>query len=385
LCREVDSHFKPHSLKMKDAIIIGGGLAGLISAIELAKADLKVLLIEKKHYPFHRVCGEYISNEVLPYLKSLAIFPEELGASNISELLLSAPSGKVLNTTLDLGGFGVSRYTLDYFLYKKALAAGAEVMTGKEVEKVIYQENTFSVKLSDGTELESKVVIGAHGKRSKLDKTLDRDFINKRSPYVGVKYHIKTDFPKNLIALHNFKDGYCGISKVEGDTYNLCYLSHRNNLRDQKNIKEMEKALLFRNPFLKDIFQNAQFLFEKPEVINEISFEKKELVEDHILMVGDSAGMITPLCGNGMAMAIHGAKIASQCVIDFTTKQSNRDELEKTYSQRWNNKFAARLFLGRNIQRLFGKEVLSEVMVNFLKKSKPLTRFIIKQTHGEVF
>ena len=52
-------------------IVIGGGLAGLTSAILLAKANFDITLIERKQYPFHRVCGEYISNEVLPFLKTV--------------------------------------------------------------------------------------------------------------------------------------------------------------------------------------------------------------------------------------------------------------------------------------------------------------------------
>ena len=56
-----------------DVIIIGGGLAGLTNAIHLSKLGKKVLLIEKNEYPKHKVCGEYISNEVLPYLEFLGL------------------------------------------------------------------------------------------------------------------------------------------------------------------------------------------------------------------------------------------------------------------------------------------------------------------------
>ena len=61
-------------------------------------------------------------------------------------------------------------------------------------------------------------------------------------------------------------------------------------------------------------------LFEKPEVINEITFEKQDPVSNHILMCGDAAGMITPLCGNGMAMAIHSAKILSGLIIEANSE-----------------------------------------------------------------
>ena len=58
-----------------NTIIIGGGLGGLTTAALLAKGGREVLLIEKKTYPFHRVCGEYVSNEVQGFLEKEGLFP----------------------------------------------------------------------------------------------------------------------------------------------------------------------------------------------------------------------------------------------------------------------------------------------------------------------
>ncbi|MCR9083896.1 MAG: NAD(P)-binding protein, partial [Cyclobacteriaceae bacterium] len=62
----------------KNIGIVGGGLAGLVSAYLLAKNGHSVQLFEKKNYPFHRVCGEYLSNEVVDFLKRESLFPESL-------------------------------------------------------------------------------------------------------------------------------------------------------------------------------------------------------------------------------------------------------------------------------------------------------------------
>lgn len=203
---------------------------------------------------------------------------------------------------------------------------------------------------------------------------------------MGVKYHVLTKHPQDLIALHNFKGGYCGISNVEDGKTNLCYLSHNDNLKRYRSIKEMEEQVLFRNPFLKSIFQNSDFLFERPETINEISFETKLPVEDHILMAGDAAGMITPLCGNGMAIAIHASKILSELVIRYC-KEDNylRHHLENDYSRAWQNQFGQRLWTGRQIQRLFGNEWTSNLAVNLALKAKPVANFLISKTHGREF
>ncbi|WP_207533648.1 NAD(P)/FAD-dependent oxidoreductase [Desertivirga arenae] len=361
--------------------IVGGGLAGLVCSIILSRNGFPVTLFEKKTYPFHRVCGEYISNEVIAFLKSLEIDLYRFNGAKITELAISSVSGRTFKTSLDLGGLGLSRFLLDDHLYHKALASGAKVVLGIKANNISFNDNQFEVLLEDGRLITSDFVIAAHGKRSNLDKA--RTFFTHRSPFIGVKYHIKTDFPKNLVQLDNFKDGYCGTVKIEDDKYCLCYLSHKNNIKTHGNLLDMEKAVLYENPLLKMLFQNSEFLYSKPEVINEISFERKGLVEDHVLFCGDSAGMISPLCGNGMAIAIHSAKILSDTLIAFY--KNDRKVVEDLYSQQWRRYFSQRLAVGRLTQKLFGGRITSELAVRGLQTIKPLSNFIIKRTHGAPF
>ena len=147
----------------------------------------------------------------------------------------------------------------------------------------------------------------------------------------------------------------------------------------------MEERVLKKNPYLNRILSNSEMLFERPAVINEITFEKKEPVHNHVLMTGDSAGMITPLCGNGMAMAIHSAKILSEILINNFEAGFDRDQVEKQYQQQWNRLFARRLWAGRKIQKLFGSPIISEVAVSFSKAIPPFAGYLMKQTHGKPF
>ncbi|MGN6567560.1 MAG: NAD(P)/FAD-dependent oxidoreductase [Flavipsychrobacter sp.] len=370
-----------------DVIIVGGGLAGLVAAIELSKAKKKVLLFEKKSYPYHKVCGEYISNEVLAYLQSLGFNPFDYGAAKIDKLRLSTPQGSNIRTSLDLGGFGISRYTMDYALYLLALKCGADILINTRVNDINYNNRHFTVQTSKGS-FTSNIVIGSYGKREVLDKKLNRDFINQRTGYLGVKYHIKTDYPSDEIGLDNFEGGYCGISKVENETYNLCYLYKRPDKNSHKTIKEIEEDILYRNPTLKQIFTSANFLFREPEVINEICFAPKRLIENHILMCGDSAGLITPLCGNGMSMAINAARILSNTLLradmwgtELTTEK--RAAIEEVYQKEWDKTFKSRLFWGRSIQGIFGKTKLTGLCINAVHAMPAVEQWLLKRTHGQ--
>jgi flavin-dependent dehydrogenase len=366
-----------------DVIIIGGGLAGLCNSIHLSKYGKKVLLIEKNSYPKHKVCGEYISNEVLPYLNFLDVNPFDLGAVKIDKFQLSTTKNKIISAKLPLGGFGISRYTLDHLLAEKA-KENSTVILQDSVINVRFSNNVFSVETKENDQFTSKIAIGSFGKRSLLDVKMERDFIKKKAPYLGVKMHVKGNFSSDLVALHNFMGGYCGVSKVENDAINLCYITSFSSFKKYKTIENFQEQVVFKNQFLKEIFTNSIAVFDKPLTISQISFETKKPVENHMLMSGDAAGMIHPLCGNGMSMAIQSAQIASTLILNYLNGEiESRIKLEKSYIRQWNKKFKFRLKVGHFIALLFRQDKIAEILLIILKKLPFLLPIIIKRTHGK--
>lgn len=307
----------------------------------------------------------------------------------IKRLLVTSPNGNSLEHTLPLGGFGISRYKIDSALCEIARNEGVLVFENSKVTNVIFNHSTFTIECGTN-QFRAKLVCGAFGKRSNLDVKWKRPFIRKSnariSNYIGVKYHVSVSLPEDLIALHNFSDGYCGISKIEDDRYCLCYLTTAKNLRRcNNNIREMEKQILEKNPFLHDIFSSAKHFYRQPLTISQISFANKSAVWDHQLMTGDAAGLITPLCGNGMSMALHGSKIAFDCMQQFLNGYIGRNELEQQYTDAWNAHFGRRLLAGRFIQFFFGSTVLSNILLRSLKPFPKLVSYLIRQTHGSPY
>lgn len=369
-----------------DAAVVGGGLGGLSLSILLAKAGYKTVLFEKNKYPFHKVCGEYISRESVPFLRYLGLKPDEFPV--IEKLEVTSPSGRRLTAQLDLGGIGVSRFVLDNELKDLAEKAGVKVLDGTTVNDASLEGDSFEVRFQGGR-IRAAVVGGCFGKRSKLDIVWKRKFAQKKhkslNNFIGIKYHVSGSFPGNTIWLHNFKDGYCGMSKVEGDLYCLCYLTTSQNLKKHNNaIEEMEKKVLAKNPFLKEIFAKAG-IEEGPVTISQISFEQKEPVENHVLMVGDAAGMITPLCGNGMSMSMNAAKLAFLQADDFLSGKITRTEMENRYREEWLKLFSNRMRTGRRFQKFFGRPLLTEWFIFVLQIFPFLKRKMISMTHGKEF
>lgn len=372
-----------------DIGIVGGGLAGLALAIQSARQGYSVVLFEKESYPYHKVCGEYVSMESWNFLESLGVPLSQLKLPIIQQLVLTSPSGTLFQHELPLGGFGISRYKLDQLLATIARQHNVLVLEETKVNEVIFENDQFRFDTSGGL-FEAKVAAGSFGKRSNLDLRWNRKFVQQKTSklnnYIGVKYHIRINHPANVIALHNFENGYCGISQIEDGNYCLCYLTTAANLQNSQNsIAQMEQTILSRNPHLKKIFEEAEFLYKAPVTISQISFEEKEQVDHHMLMIGDAAGMITPLCGNGMSMALHGSKLAFEQMDRFLQQQMNRPQMEDAYSRRWKQAFGKRLQTGRLIQGLFGKSSVTNLFIRFIKQLPFLASPLVRMTHGKPY
>lgn len=372
-----------------DVAVIGGGLSGLTLSIQLAQLGWTVVLLEKEKYPFHRVCGEYISMESWDFLERLGYPLSTLDLPRIKKLIVSAPGGNSVSHPLPLGGFGISRYKIDSGLARLAVQSGVQLREETTVRSVHLKQSYFSVEGS-GAQYRAKVVCGSFGKRSNLDIKWKRPFAEQKpaklNNWIGVKYHVRTRFVPDTIALHNFENGYCGLSRIEEDKYCLCYLTTAANLgRSGHSISRMEEEILYRNPFLKEIFQQSEFLYRSPLTISQISFQKKSQVEQGVLLLGDAAGLITPLCGNGMSMGLHAGKLAAQLIDRFLQRKLSREQLEQQYIQEWNRRFSRRLQAGRLIQRLFGREWMTDAFIRAVKPFPSFISYLIRQTHGEPF
>ena len=355
----------------------------------LAKENYAVLLLEKETYPYHKVCGEYISMESWNFLTRIGVPLHAMNLPKISKLWVTAPNGNGLKQNLPLGGFGISRYLLDKTLCDVAVQAGVTVIQQSKVTNVIFNASEFEIEASSGTYF-GKVCCASYGKRSNLDTKWKRPFIfeqkNRLNNFIGIKYHIHSNFTSDTIALHNFKDGYCGISQIEDGKHCLCYLTTAANLKTaNNNIATMEQTILSKNKHLKQILEQKENIYDAPLAISQISFSKKSKVEQHVLMLGDAAGLITPLCGNGMSMAMHSAVLAAKAIHAFLKNDIDRPQMEAQYCKAWEHHFKTRLSVGRLIQSFFGRNTTTNILIAVLQKSPWLAKAIIKKTHGQPF
>lgn len=364
--------------------IIGGGLAGLSLSILLRRRNYDVTLYEQRKIVRHRVCGEYISRESDNFLKNLGLDYEELGAPIINRFTITSAGGVHINRPLRMGARGLSRFTLESELLRLADKAGVIIRENEKVEDIARVKPVWQLRSSHG-EAEFDQVVGAWGKRSNLDKLMDRPFYTDQSDlsgFLGVKYHVQTDHNKNSIELHNFPGGYCGFSAVEDDKFCLCYLVNKKSVNACNNcIEQLEDQILGKNKALKQILHESVKLYDKPLVISNVSFAKKATSQFGFPVIGDAAGLIAPLSGNGMSIAFHSAKL-----LDSLLGEGLHDDFLLTaYKSHWTKRFNWRFTTGRMIQKFLGKGGATETFLKAIEPFPKLADQIIQQTHGKTF
>ena len=366
--------------------IIGGGLAGLALAIDLRKKSYHVIVIEKGNYPRQKVCGEYISMESYNYLFSLCPTLQKLNLPHINKFLLTSTGKNKFETNLPLGGFGISRYLLEELLYTEAVNLGVVFMLNTKASNIEYDSNNFKFNIkTNNSIIQASLVCNSSGRKSNFETAIKENQTSSTN-YIGIKYHIKLKRDSDLIEIHNFPGGYCGISNIEEDKSCLCYIVNSKKLQEVKNsIPELEKQVLFQNSNLKKIIEHAEFITPQPATISGINFKIKNTFNDESIFLGDSAGSIAPITGNGMSMALRSASELAKTIDSYFSNKISREDLMINYSKFWKQQFSTRIKLSRHFQKLSEHPPLTNFTIQLFNSFPNLAQKVIKLTHGKPF
>ena len=371
-----------------DALVIGGGLAGCSTALQLARRGHSVLLAEQSTYPRHKLCGEFLSPEAQSSFRRLEVLDavRDAGASTMTRTLLTAPDGTATEHALPDSALGLSRHHLDQLLFQHACTAGVDGRPGTRVTGVDGSlDEGFAVTVG-GETVEAHLVLGAYGRRGHLDRTLDRPFLKQRTPYVGFKAHYAGPSAadvSNTIELHSAPGGYCGLSPVEDDRINVCWIGHTDALTNAGGTPgAMLEDSLRQNPVLDERLQGLHRVSDRFEAVSQVPLMPKSRFAGDVCMIGDAAGMIAPLCGDGMAMALRTADLVTPLASEYLDGRRPASSFRSAYRTAWSNAFGRRMRLGRWIHAVAFRPGAARFLVQSCRVLPPLARWLIRSTRG---
>ncbi|MDX2139251.1 MAG: NAD(P)/FAD-dependent oxidoreductase [Chloroflexota bacterium] len=369
-----------------DALVIGGGLAGCMAAITLAQRGHRVALLEAGTYPRAKVCGEFYSPECAALFESIGFLPalHALHPNTIRTVRITAPDGTDWRSTLPLPAFGISRYKLDAALAAYAGQLGVDVRPATRAVDIEGDlERGFTVTAQTAGEqwrLCAAGVIAAHGKRSNLDRALKRKFFDQPQPYIGLKQHFCGQLLPEHLDLHVFPGGYCGISQVEEGRTNVCLLVEQAVFQAAGGRVEPFIAWMCQqNRGLGAWLADASPLYPDWLSIAQVPLSAKTPIEGNVLMAGDAAGMIAPLAGDGMAMALHSGRLAALALARFLDGQPGSAML-RSYEKVWRRNFRSRLQLGRTLHRVMIRPAVLSAGLRLLRQFPRTGDWLVRHT-----
>jgi flavin-dependent dehydrogenase len=357
-----------------DVAIIGGGPAGCVATTHLARGGVRVALIEKQTTSHHKVCGEFISGEGLPYLTEVGVNLDR--ATHIPHFRLHGPT-QSCEAKLPVEARGLSRILMDELLLDAAAGTGAQVLRGEQVKSLEREGGMFNLG-----PVKARIVICAAGKAEfkPVQTRAGRD-----SGMVGFKVHLRLrpaahERLRNHTDLFVFANGYGGLAPVEGGIANLCFLIERRVVREyQGDWPTVADALSGGCEGLAGYLDNSEPEFWPAVAVASVpyGFVRESAVADNIYCVGDQLAVIPSLTGEGMTIAMMSGRRAADCILRGIDANDFHREMAPVLKPR--------VRLGFRVHQLFKAPRVSDLGTQLVRRWPRLIDYIFRQTRSPAF
>ncbi len=341
-------------------IVAGAGPAGSACAITAARAGLKVLLLEKDHFPRQKVCGEFVSFESLDLLQRLlgerlhppadAILPALETSSAIAYPAATeyptaeypkrgrariSIDGTAITWPIHPAAQSIPRFDLDIALFRAAQHAGVDAKEGMNIMDVQRGEK-FLVRTASQT-FSASAVVNTTGRWSKLTQ-FD---VTGKDRWIGLKAHFRESSPSPSVDLYFFPGGYCGVTPVGPDSINACAMVRSDLARSLEDVFCKEPALFARSRAWQPVFPTV--------TTSPLYFRAPETTANGMLLAGDAAGFIDPFAGDGISLALQSGTLAGAAIAQFIHGTCSLEAAQQLYHAGYCKQFAPAF---RNAARL---------------------------------
>ena len=291
-------------------LIVGGGPAGAAAAITLARAGEKPLLLERSRETGDAICGGFLSWRTLETLAGLGVEADALNPAPTTRVRLFAGERRA-DAPLPRPARSVSRRKLDTVLLAAAAAAGAGIERGVAVRAI-----DGTVRLDDGADLRPDTLFLASGKHDV--RGLARPAEARGSdPTLGLRVRIAaapglTRLIGDAIELHLFDRGYVGIALQEDGSANVCMAVHRSRLNEAGDPEALLAALGQECPALGERLAYRSGSEAIDAIANVPYGWRVREGRAGLFRLGDQAGVIPSLAGEGMGIALASGVSAAE-------------------------------------------------------------------------
>jgi menaquinone-9 beta-reductase len=375
-------------------VIAGAGPAGSGLAIRLAQSGFNTVLIEREHFPRPKLCGEFISPECFRHFKELGVLEDMLaaGGDRIVETRFFETGGRSVTVPTNWFGNGdfalsLSRREMDNRLLERAKGLGVEVHDGTMLTDVEYTHDVVQgvrVRSSTG---DVRVIAGdffvdATGRAGALSKSIRKKKENSaaaRPSLVGFKTHVRdADIARGVCEIYSFAAGYAGLSNVEGEVANLCFLIDAAAVRSiggdpNEVVDDVVRRNRRANVTLRNIASDTDWLAVAIEGFG----TQTPAPASNLVTIGDAASFIDPFTGSGMVMALESSELLAHII---ASEPRTLDAIAPRYLAAYRKRFANRLRICSSLRRAAFMPRVATATVSLLGVSGTARRYIARAT-----
>ena len=366
-----------------DVVVVGAGPAGSATALRLAQAGAKVLLLDRARFPRDKPCSEYLSPESTRVLARLG--PEVLAAvekaspAHLRGMRVVAPSGAGVTGRFETFSYALPRTRFDSILLEAARASGVEVREGVKVEELIYDDGAVAGVVARETRNgkretdRASVVVGADGLRSIVARRLGK--VIRTAPYrIAFTAHVaEVRDVRDLGEMHVGRPGYVGFGPIGGGVTTVALVVP---------VKEARRGERFFQEL--DRFPGIRGRFDSRRIVRRVlatgpfaRWSRRPVAKGGGgLLVGDAADFFDPFTGQGIYSALRGAELAASAVLEHLASGAS---LER-YAGARQREFRGKWLLERMIGVAVGWPSLIEHVVERLTRRPHLADLLVRAT-----
>lgn len=348
-----------------DALVVGGGPAGSIAALVLARAGYRVRLIERERFPRHKLCGDTVNPGAMALLTAVAGgAPFDVAARvrssalPVAGMVVTGPNGATVRGDYPPGirGAALLRRDLDLLLVEAATAAGVVLDEGVAARAPLLSPTgrVIGVRVSSGhveSDLRAGIVIAADGRASRLAAALRLSAFASRKRWAYGAYFTDVAGMTNRGEMHVRSGGYVGLAPLPGGVTNVCVVAQRDACTGGRvNIARTVLDAVQAEPVLRERFAGARQV-SSVSILGPLAVNASAAGAPGLLLAGDAAGFVDPMTGDGLRFALSGAVLAAAAAQDELT--SGRPAFHWLQAAR-RDAFAAKWRVNRMLRLLVG-------------------------------
>jgi len=308
-----------------DVIVAGAGPAGALAATILARAGVRVQMFDRDRFPRPKLCGDTLNPGALRVLGAqLPLDPILSHALPLDGMVLTGPGVTVVGSYGHaVQGRAITRRVLDAMLVDAAVGAGAQFADDTRIAAPAMAATgavggvVLQSRDRRRCEFRAPLVIAADGRESRLARVLGlaQHPMRPRRWAIGGYFEDVTELGTRG-EMHVRPRHYLGIAPVPGGLANACLvLQHRRGQTGWQDPGATLRAAIDADPRLAPRFAQAR-LVEAPRVLGPMAVEARAAGVPGMLLVGDAAGFIDPITGDGLRFALQGATMAAAVALD---------------------------------------------------------------------